>query len=75
MKDKSLDAILADFNPMDRDSSEKFIKAGTVTIWLDPEYKSKYDRIQEKSQRRFGKKLRELVRAAIDRCETEAKAS
>lgn len=31
-----------------------------VTLWLPPEVKASYDKLQEKSDRRFGKKAREI---------------
>ena len=70
-REKSLDAILGSFDP-NEETGRANLKGGTVTIWLSPEYKAKYDRIQERSQRRFVKKLRELVQAAIDRTEQVA---
>ena len=68
---RSLDAILDDFDC--RSEEREDVKAGgPVTVWLTPKYKAKYDRLQEASNRRFIKKLRALVKAAIDRCDTEA---
>ncbi len=72
MKD-SLDKILDEFEPAETTERGKFKLGGPVTIWLTPEYKAKYDKIQKVSSRRFCAKLRELVHAAIDM--TEAKAS
>lgn len=72
MREQSLDAILGSFD-LNEAISGCDLKGGTVTIWLSPEYKAKYDRLQEVSQRRFVKKLRELVQLAIDK--TEARAS
>jgi hypothetical protein len=67
---KSLDAILGDFNPNESISRVSVKSGGPVTIWLTAEYKAKYDRLQEKSHKRFCKKVRELIQAAIDHCET-----
>jgi hypothetical protein len=44
-----------------------------ITLWIPENYKLKYDELQQKSNRRFCKKLRELMLAAIDK--TESKAS
>ena len=71
----SLDAILAEFNPMEpRAPKAPCPNAGgaTITVWLSPDDKARYDRLQQLSGRRFGKKLRELIRAAIDRCDSAA---
>lgn len=71
MKEKSLDEILEGFDVNDVVRTEN-LKGGPVTIWLSPEYKAKYDKLQELSQRRFAKKLRELLQAAIDRAQAKA---
>lgn len=68
---RSLDAILDDFN-WSAEEREDVKAGGPVTVWLTPKYKAKYDRLQEASNRRFIKKIRELVKAAIDRCEATA---
>lgn len=69
---KSLDAILDGFEP-ETPAARETVKSGApVTIWLSAEYKEKYDRIQERSRKRFCKKVRELIQAAIDRCDPEA---
>lgn len=71
MSEKSLDAILGDFNPGESPAKGN-LQGGTLTIWLSPEYKAKYDNLQRVSNRRFIKKVREIIQAAIDRTETRA---
>lgn len=72
MKHTSLDEILGDFNPTATEKSN-LKEGGPVTIWLTPDYKARYDQLQAKSGKKFIKKLREIVRVAID--VTEAKVS
>lgn len=71
-KDQSLDEILADFDPKESGSTKQNLKGGTVTIWLSPEDKARYDRLQQLSDRRFITKVREIVRAAISKAEKRA---
>lgn len=42
-----------------------------LTFWIPTEYKSKYDQIQSRSRRRFGKHLKEILKRAIDKIELE----
>ncbi len=71
---KSLDAILEDF-VVGADMPDPTTRKA-LTIWLSPEHKERYDRIQRASGRRFCDKVRELIIAAIDRCDSdEAQAS
>jgi hypothetical protein len=72
---KSLDAIFEDFDPQEPRRSSLKTGGAPVTIWIPVEYKAKYDRLQEMSKKRFCKKVRELIQAAIDRFDIEAQAS
>lgn len=67
---KSLDEVLGDF---EQTEEETWGPRKPITIWIPESYKIKYDKIQDKSSRRFCKKLRELVLIAIDK--TDLKAS
>lgn len=51
-----------DLNSMDVDSSER----RCIAVWLDLEYKKKYDRVQDLSGQKFSKLLKKLVKQAID---------
>lgn len=62
MDEKSLDRIIRSFDP----SPAQPALDASVTIWLPSEYKSRYDELQKQSGRRFAKKARELLMAAID---------
>lgn len=70
---KSLDAILDDFDP--NVNHPPLTAAGgsaMVAIWLPKEYKATYDRLQQATSRRFSRKLRELIMAAIDATNSRA---
>jgi hypothetical protein len=66
-KTKSLDEILDNFNP-----GEGSNLTSAITIWLPDEIKDAYDRLQERTGRRFSKKVRELLQAAIEIAEARA---
>ena len=73
MREKSLDARLGSFDLSECvDRTDSRSRGGTVTVWLSPDYKAKYNRLQLASQGRFSKTLREIVKAAIDRAEAQA---
>lgn len=61
----SIDEILEDFDL----DGEEIRKDGSlpVTFWIPMETKDKYARIQAKTRRRFGKKIKEVLIASIDR--------
>lgn len=60
----SLKDILEDFSPAANTVTARARRP--VTIWLSPEDKARYDRLQDMSGRGFSKKLREIFRAALD---------
>ena len=66
MEAQSLDQILGTFDPNSTAEKSNLKTGAPVTIWLPPEYKAKYDQLQKRSNREFIKKLREIVRVAID---------
>lgn len=71
MRDKtqSLDAILDNFQFADAAKEGKARAGTTLTIWVPVATKERYDRIQQKSRRKFSSKLRELIEVAIIRAE------
>lgn len=69
---QSLDAILSNFNPSENEQESSLKDRECVTIWLPATMKARYDRLQEQSGRRFSKKIRELLLAAISRADTSA---
>lgn len=70
MREKTLSDILGDFLPAEDGKKESVKSGGPVTIWLPASAKVRYDRLQESSGRRFGKKAREALIALIDIAET-----
>jgi len=64
----SLDSILADFGTEDL-ARANWRSRVAVTVWLSPEFKARYDKLQQASGRRFHKKVRELLQAAIEQAE------
>lgn len=64
----TIEEILADFAPMDAEK-RRLKDRSPVTIWLTPDAKARYDKLQEYSGKRFGKKARELLLALIDAAE------
>lgn len=71
----SLDSILGTFDPATPGGGRGDLKGGPVTIWLSPEYKAKYDRIQEECHRQFTKTLRAIIQAAIDQVDSTGAAA
>jgi hypothetical protein len=63
---KSLDQIMQGFDADETESVSSLKSGRPITIWLPAEYKAAYEQIQSRSGRRFTKKLRELIQAAID---------
>lgn len=42
-----------------------------ITIWLPEKYKAKYELLQKRSNRKFGKLIREFVKKSIDKVSVE----
>jgi hypothetical protein len=73
--DLSLGAILGDFGPAkSRDRAAQRNRL-CVTLWLTPEDKARYDRLQELSDKAFAQKARETLLALISLAEEKAQAS
>lgn len=62
---RTIDDLLEKFD-LHRESDEKE-GALPITLWLPAEVKAKYDLLQMKSKRRFGKLLKEIVIHSIER--------
>jgi hypothetical protein len=67
---KSLDAILGGFDPSEPEAKDSLRDRKPITIWVPAYAKERYDRIQQKSGRRFSKKARELLLAALEMAES-----
>ena len=68
---ESIETAIAEIKSLDiSGSQEGYRKAQSgITIWVEPEYKEKYDRLQDLSGRKLGKLIQKLIRSAIDSVE------
>lgn len=57
----TVEDLLGDFGLIPPEGTKSLKEGRPVTIWLPTEAKTKYDRLQEKSKRLFGKKAREVL--------------
>ena len=62
----SLDALFEDLD-LNRGNELSAEDRGAITLWIPKAYIEKYGEIQEKTKRRFGKKLQEMVMRSIDK--------
>lgn len=62
----NLDSV---FDNLQSDLSDHVVisQRQAITIWLPDEYKIKYDLLQERTKRRFGKLVKELLKKSIDK--------
>lgn len=75
MREKSLDKILGDFKPSEASKQSGTSERRAVTIWLKPDEKARYDRLQQLSKsgdRRFSDITRETMLALIELAESRA---
>jgi predicted DNA-binding protein len=70
--EKTLESILGDFSPSAPDTSESVRYGGSIAVWLPSALKARYDALQERSGKRFSKKVREAVVAMIELAEARA---
>lgn len=70
MAERSLDDVLGDFDPKEKNENGRLGRS--ITIWLPEGYKEKYDQIQAKHSRKFAAKLRELIIIAIEKTASKA---
>lgn len=66
----SFEAILEDFSPNEHARSGA-VGRGCITVWLTPGDKARYDRLQERSRRDFGKRARAALLALMDLAESK----
>lgn len=70
---KNIDTILSSFDPAGPAREPSELAGGKpIAVWLPPDYKNRYDRLQAAHGRRFSKHLRELIKAAIEHAESRA---
>lgn len=67
---ESIKELLEGFDFSDP-GSEQSVPPKGITFWVPAEYKAKYMAIQEKSGRRFGRVLKEILLRSIDKVEIE----
>lgn len=67
MKNESspLNKIFEDFNP-NEGQHKTLSDRRSITIWLPPEYVEKYSMLQGQSRNKFGKKIQDIVKEAIN---------
>lgn len=68
MKDElalDINKVFEDFGPLNKGNNKDELNHA-ITIWLTDDYKSKYDELQFKTGRKFGKILRALINKTID---------
>lgn len=67
----SLDSIIDGIDDIFNQDSPIHDRAA-ITIWVPTEKKEKYESLQGRTRRKFGKKLKEIVIKSIDRVNDEA---
>lgn len=69
MKNKkdSLDALLENFSVVTNECANEELRP--LTLWVPKSHKEKYDNLQARTKRRFGKKLKEVFILAINKTE------
>lgn len=73
MREKiSLDAILDDLEVVGAEGGPDWTDRRAVTVWLRTREKERFDKLQKRTRRDFGRKLRELILAAMDVAEAKA---
>lgn len=68
-KNITITELLGGFGDDFLDEPKTMKEGRPVTIWMPKEVKIKFDNLQKKSNRRFGKKAREVLIALIDLAE------
>jgi hypothetical protein len=71
MDDQTIDSILENFELDNAPSWDKKTHQA-LTFWIPVEHKEKYDQIQFRSKKRFGKLLKEVLKKSIERFDLEA---
>jgi hypothetical protein len=66
MDDQSIDSLIENFD-ISEGKDENRATLNPFTFWLPHAYKIKYDQIQMRSKRKFGKILKEVLKRSIDK--------
>lgn len=64
-EDVSIDAMLDGLERRDRESQDET----TLSVWVETEWKRRYNNVQRLTRKQFAGKLREIVKAAIVKAE------
>lgn len=72
MKEITISGFLSDFGQDDRGTEFGSKLNEIVTIRLTPDAKARYDKLQQKSRKKFGKKAREVLLALIEAAEARS---
>lgn len=73
MKDMSLMDYVSDLDVSASRGKPDPKERRAITIQVGPDAKVRYDRLQDRTDRRFGKKAREMLIALIDAAESRVK--
>lgn len=65
---QTIDSLFQDFSVEGNETQPK----AQINIWVPAEYKHKFDLLQARSNKKFGKILQKMVRLSIDNIELEA---
>ena len=76
MSDKQTDSLDQIFEAFDKDifTPSESSQRQAITIWVPEQYKAKFDSLQDRTNRRFGKLVKAMLMKSIDRIEPEANA-
>lgn len=67
---EQIDSIINDFKPKNSEPQPKAERAASpVAFWLPPTYKAKFDDVQNRTDKKFGKALQALVMNVLDSVE------
>jgi len=58
------------FQGMKDKHSSSTVEKTTLTLWVPTEYKRKFEELQDKTGKDFGKRLQKLITKAIDKVST-----
>ena len=63
-KSKPIDQIFRELELLTE--AQETVETSMIGLWVPTEYKQRFDELQERTRKKFGKKIQELVMQAID---------
>lgn len=63
----SIDELIENFDFEEIESKDGSKQGGMVGTWLPDSYKTRYDELQTKTQKSFGKLVKKIIMHAIDK--------